>query len=350
MPFPGNDMQRSGTSLISLGASHHTAPIEVREQFSIAPENLVRFYEHLKSVPSIRETAILSTCNRTEIYAVADDSQAAQAVAESLCSLQSLPPDILLRHGFDLRDRDAVQHLFHVASGLDSLVVGETEILGQVKSAYETANRHHSLGPVLNRLFQKSFQAAKWIRTHTSIGRGQVSVGTVAVDLALKIFGNLEDCRILVVGAGEISERTITALKSRGAQLLTVCNRTDQKAMDLAKLYGGSALPYEQFHSSVSQFDIIICSTSSPTPILTRETTADTMKKRSYNPLFLIDLALPRDVDPSLADIENIYLYNIDDLSQIAEENLALRRAEMDRCREILARRADDFWKNVAAR
>lgn len=342
-------MRRIG-SLINFGASHHTTPIEVREHFAIAPERMAEFYQHLRSVSAVEELTVLSTCNRTEIYAVVQDQQAIQALGHSFCNLQSLAPYDLARYGYDWRDRNAVQHLFGVASGLDSLVVGETEILGQVKTAYEIAGEHQALGPVLNRLFQRSFQAAKWIRTNTQIGRGQVSVGTVAVDLALKIFGNLKDSRILVVGAGEISERTITALKSRGARLITVCNRTDQRAMELAKLYGGSALPFDQFSSSISQFDIIICSTSSPTPVLTREMMGDAMKSRSYNPLFLIDLALPRDVDPNLAEMENIYLYNIDDLSQIAAENLAFRQAEMDRCREVLASRAEDFWRNVVGR
>jgi glutamyl-tRNA reductase len=343
-------MQRSNGSLINLGASHHTAPIDVRERFSIGSEKMAELYRHLLAVPGVKEAAILSTCNRTEVYAVLNGDSDPVRVSESFCTLQALDRGELDRYGFEWRDQHAVRHLFSVASGLDSLVVGEAEILGQVKSAYGLASQHQALGPLLNRLFQKTFQAAKWVRTHTSIGRGQVSVGSVAVDLALKIFGNLENCRILVVGAGEISEKTITALKSRGATRLTVCNRTDQKAMDLAKLYGGSAIPYVQFASSVADFDIVLCSTSSPTPIVTKAMLASAMKKRSYEPLFLIDLALPRDVEAKVSELENIYLYNIDDLSQIAEENLALRRAEMERCQEILARRAEEFWKNAAGR
>lgn len=341
-------MPRTKGSLINLGASHHTAPIEVRERFSIAPDKMANLYRRLREVPSVQEAAILSTCNRTEIYAVLDGEDGAPVLGDSFCEAHALARDDLARYGFELRGQQAVEHLFSVASGLDSLVVGEAEILGQVKEAYSRASEHGALGPLLNRLFQKSFQTAKWVRTHSSIGRGQVSVGTVAVDLALKIFGNLRSCRTLVVGAGEISERTITALKNRGATALTVCNRTDQKAMELAKLYGGSALPFEQLGSSLSQFDIVLCSTSSPVHVLTWDMLRAAMKKRSYSPLFLIDLALPRDVDPAVGALENIYLYNIDDLSQIAEENLALRRAEMDRCKEILARRAEDFWKTVS--
>lgn len=341
-------MPRENRSLITLGASHHTAPIEVREKFSISPDRLASVYRGLRDVPGVRETAILSTCNRTEIYAVIENGATARSLADTFCHLQQLDPDALARFGYEWRDGGAVSHLFQVAAGLDSLVVGETEILGQVKNAYAAAGDHQALGPLLNRLFQKTFQAAKWIRSNTSIGKGQVSVGTVAVDLALKIFGDLRSCRILVVGAGEISERTITALKSRGATTLTVCNRTDQRAMELAGQYGGSALPYDQFQESLGQFDIIICSTASPTAIVTLNTLRSAMKGRAYQPLFLIDLAIPRDVGADVASLENVFLYNIDDLSQIADDNLALRRAEMDRCRRIIARRAEHFWKNAA--
>jgi len=336
--------------LVNLGASHHTAPIEVRERFAVAPEKVTELYRRLKELPGVREAAVLSTCNRTELYAVVEDEHQRRAVLDSFCSLQALDPEALSRYGFERCNKEAVEHLFHVASGLDSLVVGEAEILGQVKNAYTKAYEEGASGPLLNRLFQKSFQAAKWVRTHTAIGRGQVSVGTVAVDFALKIFGDLRGCRILVVGAGEISERTINALKSRGAITLTICNRTDQKAMDLAKEFGGSALPYQQFGAALFQYDIIICSTSSPVPVLTRPILLEAMKKRSYQPLFLIDLALPRDIDASVADIENVFLYNIDDLSQIAEENLAQRRSQMEHCQKILSQRANDFWHHSNSR
>lgn len=343
-------MQRTRGSLINLGASHHTAPIDIRERLAVPPDRMEAVYRRLKEEPAVREAAVLSTCNRMELFAVVDDPASSPVLTESVSQLQEIEPDALRRYGFERRDEEAARHLFEVAAGLDSLVIGEAEILGQVKEAYAVAGDHGALGPLLNRLFQKSFQAAKWVRTHTSIGKGQVSAGTVAVDLALKIFGDLRSCRILVVGAGEISERTIIALKSRGAATLTVCNRTDQKAMDLAKEFSGRALPFERFASSIWQYDIVICSTSSPTAILTIDMLREAMKKRSYEPLFLIDLALPRDVEPRAAEVENIFLYNIDDLSQIAEANRALREAEVDRCREALAKRAEHFWKQAAGR
>jgi glutamyl-tRNA reductase len=343
-------MEQGCRSLITLGASHHTAPIEIRERFSIPPEKLEEVYRRLLAVPSVHEAAVLSTCNRMEIYAVTEARFDPAALAAPIGALQNIDAAELIRHGFERRDQMVVRHLFDVSAGLDSMVIGEAEILGQVKSAYQTACDHKAAGPMLNRLFQKSFQVAKWVRTHTSIGRGQVSVGTVAVDLALKIFGDLAACRILVVGAGEISERTIVALKSRGAALITVCNRTDQKAMDLAKIFGGSALPYERLTDSLGQFDIVVCSTSSPVAILTRDIVREARRKRTYDPLFLIDLALPRDVDPEVGQLENVYLYNIDDLSQIADDNLAMRKAEMERCRELLAARAEDVWRGLTRR
>ncbi len=340
-------MQRTFGSLINFGASHHTAPIDIREKFSIAPDEFGHAYRLLRNVPGISEVALISTCNRTEIYGVAEGETGVRSLSETFCQLREIGGDGFRQYGFELRDRQAVRHLFAVASGLDSLVVGEAEILGQVKEAYTIATEHRTLGPLLNRLFQKSFQAAKWVRTHTAVGRGQVSVGSVAVDLALKIFGNLSSTKILVVGAGEISERTINALKSRGATDFTICNRTNHRAMDLARQYGGNALPFEQLESAVGKFDIVLCSTASPDPILRKRTLRDAVKGRGYQPLFLIDLSLPRDVEEAAGTIENVFLYNIDDLSKIADENLALRRAEIERCHEILDQRADYFWKTA---
>lgn len=338
-------MSRNSQSLFVLGASHRTASISAREQFSVPEDRIQILYERLKALPGVSETAILNTCNRTELYAVLNGRENTRLIEREFQEFQNIEDPLLSENAFRLHDDLAARHLFEVAAGIDSLVIGETEILGQVKECYLKAERLNSLGPLLNRLFQKSFQAAKWVRTHTGIGRGQVSVGSVAADLATKIFGNLKTCRILVVGAGEISERTISALKSRGAESLTISNRTDQKAMQLAQAFGGSALPYSQLHSSLANFEIAICSTASPNPILTADQVRRSMKDRTYRPLFIIDLALPRDVDPAAGDIESLFLYNIDDLSQIADENLRQREAEIERCREILNERARYFWE-----
>lgn len=338
-------MSRNTHSLFVLGANHRTASITTRERFAVPEDRIHVLYERLKSLPPLSETAILNTCNRTELYAVLDNPDSARMVEEAFREFQKIEASVLSESTFRFHDDSAAQHLFEVASGIDSLVVGETEILGQVKDCYTEAERHRALGPLLNRLFQKSFQAAKWVRTHTGIGRGQVSVGSVAADLASKIFGNLRISRILVIGAGEISERTVAALKSRGAGELTITNRTDQKAMELAQTIGGSALPYKQLFDMLANFEIVICSTASKDPILTEERLLVTMKERSYRPLFIIDLALPRDVEPAAGDIESLFLYNIDDLSQIADENLRQRESEIERCREVLSERARYFWE-----
>src|SRR5690625_2783027 len=263
-------MQRANGTLIALGASHHTAPIEIREKFSISENHLGNVYQPLANVQGVKEVALLSTCNRTELYAVANGETSVRLLEETFCEFQKLTQDAFTRYGFERRGPEAVRHLFAVASGLDSLVVGETEILGQVTDAYTPAGEQQTVGPLLTRLFQRAFQAAKWVRTNTSIGRGQVSVGSVAVDLAIKIFGNLKTRKILLIGAGEISERTLTALKSRGATALTICNRTDHRAMDLATEHGGNALPFDQLAKSIGDYDIAICSTSSPDPVLTK--------------------------------------------------------------------------------
>ncbi len=334
-------------SLLLVGASHHTAPIGVREKFAVPPERVSEFQETLHASGLARETVVLNTCNRTEIYAVVNRPGDTGPIVDHLCAFQRMERALFDDHGFVLENEEAVRHLFEVASGVDSMVLGETEILGQVKSAYASARGQSTIGPLLNRLFQKSFQAAKWARTHTGIGRGQVSVGTVAVDLAGKVFGKLERCRILLVGAGEISERTLTALKNRGASSVTITNRTDEKALELARRFEGTALPFQQFPAALTHYEILICSTASPEALLSADRFREIMRRRSYAPLFAIDLALPRDIDPAAADVDNLYLYNIDDLSAIADDNLAQRQTELIHCREQLQQRARGFWKQI---
>src|SRR5437867_10147927 len=219
-----------------------------------------------------------------------------------------------------------VQHLFRVASGVDSMVVGETEVLGQTKKAYEKARASGAAGPYLHRMFQRAFRVAKQVRTHTEITRGSVSVGSVAVDLAQKIFGNLAERKVLVVGAGETSERTARALFSRGVVDLRVSNRSAERALELAQLVGGVAVPFEQWREQCRKIDILITSTSSDEPLLAPENLAPMLRDRRDRPLFIIDIAVPRDVDPGVNEMEGVYLYDIDSLQSVAEQSLALRR------------------------
>lgn len=341
-------MDHESPVLVLLGASHHTAPLEVREKLAIDAARAAALADKLRSTPGVREFALLNTCNRIELYSVAAGAQTVDAVRRTLSEVTGCAPAELERVVRQRENHDAIEHLFEVASGLDSQIVGEVEILGQVKSAYDRALEQKWTGPVLNRVFQKTFQAAKHIRTNTGIGAGQISIATVAVDLAGKIFGELDPVKILVVGAGEIGLKTVQAFQSRGARSITVASRTLSRAEETAAAAGGWAATMAELPELLATSDIVASSTSSPNAVVTRELAAAAMKRRAGRPLFLIDLALPRDIEPECTHVPNVYLYNLDDLAQIAEANLAQRQAEVAKCRAILAERTAQLWPAVA--
>ena len=341
-------METSTPVLFLLGASHHTAPMAVREKLALDDTRAAALAARLRAHTGVREFALLNTCNRVELYGVAQTPGTLAALRETLCAVTGCTPAELDSAVALRQNHDAIAHLFSVASGLDSQIVGETEILGQVKQAYDGALEKKWTGPVLNRVFQKTFQAAKHIRTNTAIGAGQISIATVAVDLAGRIFGDLAGTKVLVVGAGEIGLKTVQAFQSRGAASITVASRTLAKAEEAAALAGGWAMSLADLPEAVANSDIIASSTSSPDFILTHEMVAAGIKRRPARPLFLIDLALPRDVDPAVAQLSNVFLYNLDDLAEIAEGNLAQREAEVARCRAILAERTAQLWPAVA--
>ncbi|MGH8102390.1 MAG: glutamyl-tRNA reductase, partial [Chthoniobacterales bacterium] len=237
---------------------------------------------------------------------------------------------------------------FRVTSGLDSMVVGESEILGQTKKAYEAARMSNAVGPYLHRLFQRAFRVAKLVRTHTDINRGLVSVGSVAVDLAQRIFGNLDACKVLVLGAGETSERTARALVSRGVNDLRVSNRSPERARDLASAVGGRAVPFEQWPAQCREVDILITSTSSETTLLGPENLAPMLHERVDRPLFVIDIAVPRDVDPAVNEMEGVYLYDIDSLQSVADQSLALRRQQIAAAEKIIAEHVAEFGAAIS--
>jgi glutamyl-tRNA reductase len=341
-------MEPTPSTLFLLGTSHHTAPIGVREKLALDETRAAALAARLRQTPGVGEFALLNTCNRVEIYGVGRDAAALAALrtgfAETIgCAPADLEGVLQLR-----QNHDVVSHLFSVASGLDSQIVGETEILGQVKGAYEAALARQWTGPVLNRVFQKTFQAAKHIRTHTAIGEGQISVASVAVDLAGKIFGDLSPVNILVIGAGDIGVKTVQAFQSRGAKAITVASRTLSKAEEAVAATGGWAASLAELPEVVAAADIVASSTAAPGLVLTHELVATAMKRRAARPLFLIDLALPRDIDPDAAKLANVYLYNLDDLAKIAEGNLAQREAEVARCKAIVAERTAALWPQVA--
>lgn len=341
-------MDHDAPALVLLGASHHTAPLAVREKLAIDDSRAAELAARLRATPGIREFALLNTCNRVELYCVASGPASAAALRRTLGDVTGCAPSEIDGVVVERENHDAIAHLFEVASGLDSQIVGEVEILGQVKDAYERALAHKWTGPVLNRVFQKTFQAAKHIRTHTAIGAGQISIATVAVDLAGKIFGELDPVKVLVVGAGEIGLKTAQAFQSRGAKSITVASRTLSKAEETAAAAGGWAASMADLPEVLAASDVVASSTSSPHAVISRELAAHAMKRRAGRPLFLIDLALPRDIEPECTRVPNVYLYNLDDLAQIAESNLAQRQAEVAKCRAILAERTAQLWPQVA--
>lgn len=338
----------SADGLFVIGATHHRAPLAVREKLSLGAEGAAALQAELAGIPGLREFAVLNTCNRVEFYGVAASPDAAARITAAFCARQQFDAVEFDKIRLELRGRDAVQHLVEVSAGLDSQMLGETEIFGQVKDAYAAAQSGGTTGPVLNRIFQKGFQAAKHVRTHTAITEGQVSVANVAVDLALTIYGSLAATRILLLGAGEIGEKTAKAFQSRGAAALTVASRRFERAMELATTLGASAMPFDQRDARLAEFDVVVCATSSPDPVISLPIAKTAMHKRPARPLFFIDQALPRDVDPAVANIDNVFLYNLDDLAKIAEENRIAREAEISKCRAIAAEKADALWRQVA--
>ncbi|MDE3068558.1 MAG: glutamyl-tRNA reductase [Verrucomicrobiota bacterium] len=324
-------------NVVVIGLSHHSSPVELRERFAFAEAAIPDGLRALRDSGVAGEAVILSTCNRVEIYAATalEPPQAFDGLKQFLKNARgfdgSLDEEI-----YTLAEPQSLHHLFKVACGLDSMVLGETEILGQIKRAYAMAQRHGHTGARLNRAFQHAFHTAKHVRTHTQIQRGNLSVASVAVELAEKIFNSLRDCDVLVIGAGETSAKAARALVSRGARRLVVASRTLERARALAAELGGRAVPFEEWTTEFETVAIAISGTSAPRPILDRARLAPLMKARKSRPLLLIDIAVPRDVDPEVNLLENVYLYNIDDLQAIADACLKQRTREIARCEAII--------------
>jgi glutamyl-tRNA reductase len=325
-------------NLFCVGLSHHTADVETRERFAGHRET-----DCILRGAGCTEALLLTTCNRVEVYAASEKRVSTDEIARCLArNIENNHNEYALPF-YRYEDEKCVQHLFRVASGLDSMVVGESEILGQAKKAYESARKSGAAGPWLHRLFQRAFRVAKQVRTHTEITRGSVSVGSVAVDLAQRIFGQLSNCKVLVLGAGETSERTARALISRGVADLRVSNRSADRAQELARFVGGRAVRFDEWPQQCREIDILITSTSSETPLLTPENLAPMLRERIDRPLFIIDIAVPRDVHPNVNEMEGVYLYDIDSLQSVAEQSLALRRQQVAAAEAIIAEHVADF-------
>jgi glutamyl-tRNA reductase len=327
--------------LVVIGLSHHTSPVTVRERFAFPEATIPGALQAMRENGLIEEGVIVSTCNRVELYAVSNQpSEAALRNIQTFLLQHHNYTETLNGEIYALPEPRSLEHLFKVACGLDSMVLGETEILGQLKKAYDLALQHKHTGGQLNKAFQNAFNVAKKIRTETNIQRGSSSVGSVAVELAEKIFASLTDRNVLVIGAGDTSEKTARSLLSRGAKGVVVTNRTLEKAQALANDLGGRAIGFDQWATEFENIDIVISSTSAPHYVLDRATLAPLMKQRKNRPLLLIDIAVPRDIDPEVNRLDHVYLFNIDDLQQIAENYLKQRREEIAKCEAIIEQRA----------
>jgi glutamyl-tRNA reductase len=322
--------------LVLVGLSHKTAPVAIREKLTFPAHVQEDALNHLTRLEGIREAIIVSTCNRTEVYAVASsEEEGVETVIGFLASYHDLDRAELERYLYVQAGEKVVRHLFRVVASLDSMVVGEAQILGQVKEAYEHAFNSGTTERVFNKLFRQSFEVGKRVRTETSIGESAVSISYAAVELAKKVFGTLEGRTILIVGAGKMSELTAKHLVSNGIARVLVVNRTLERAQEMAEKFSGTAVPYDQLYPSMAEADIVISSTAATEYVITKADLAGMVRSRT-RPLFLIDIAVPRDIDPAVNDLRGVYLYDIDDLSGVVESNLEERMAEARRAEGII--------------
>jgi len=338
--------------LLLVGLSHRTAPVELRERVDFQARGVADALAALAARGSTREAAIVSTCNRAELYVACDDVIRTRGdLMEFVSVFNDVPRSDVAPHLYDAADLEAARHLFRVAAGLESLVVGEPQILGQVKEAHTAATLSQTAGPVLNRLFHASFAVGKRVRTETGLGSGAVSISYAAVALARKIFGDLTGRNVLVIGAGEMGKLTALHMKSQGVQRVTIVSRTIAHAARTAEAIGGaSAAPWEDLDSLLGASDIVITATGAAAPILTKARVESVMRPRRGRPLFIIDIALPRDVESAAGEIEQVFLYNIDDLQATVRENLQRRESEVTRAEAIVADEIEKFGAWFRAR
>jgi glutamyl-tRNA reductase len=338
----------SAPNLILLGINHNTAPIEVRERLAIAPSRLADATRALAHQPGIREAIILSTCNRVELLTVQDATQSdTPGTLNFLYEYLNIPASDLQPHLYEFREREAVRHLFRVASSLDSMVVGEPQILGQVKEAYTTGREVGAVATTLEGLLQRAFTVAKRVRTDTQIGSSSVSIASVAVDLARKIFDSLEGKTVLLVGAGKMSELAARHLIQQGAASILVANRTQSRAEQIAKEFNGQIIPFDQLYEQADRADIVITSTGAPEKIFSRSHGQQFLHRRRNRPIFFIDIAVPRDVDPRMNEVEGCFVYDIDDLQQVAAAHLADRSREAAAAEIIVSREVEKYQQRL---
>jgi len=331
--------------IVLVGLNHRTAPVEVRERVSFTAEQSRKAAEELRSRGILQETLVLSTCNRSEIYGVPPESshECAPGLSSFLSEFHAVQADVLSVSLYHHYDRAAVRHLFRVSAGLDSMLLGEAEILGQVREAYRFAHEYGATGPVLNRLFQGALEVGKRVRSETELGARPMSVASAGVKLAERIFGKMKERNALVLGAGTISEQVVNQLRDRGIARLFIMNRSRERADELAVRVGGTVVGWGEWDIGLTVADVVVCSVSSEEPVLRREILQAAMSARGNRALFLMDLGLPRNIEASAADLYNIYMYNIDDLTEIVEQNRHARESEVPRAETIVDEHVGKF-------
>jgi glutamyl-tRNA reductase len=336
--------------LFAVGISHRTAPVDLRERVDFARRGVETALASLAAHGVAREVVVLSTCNRAEIYAVAEDDHGGEAFRRFMGEYHEVAQDALAPHVFLHRGAEAATHLFRVAAGLDSLVVGEPQILGQVKDAFAKASDLKFTGALTNRLFNTAFTVGKRVRSETGLGEGAVSVSYAAIALAKKIFGDLKGLEVLILGAGEMAELTGVHLRAQQVRQITIASRTLATAEALARDLEGRAVPWSSLSEALGAADIVISATGATEPVLTRARIEEIMRPRRSRPLFIIDIALPRDVEAAAGEIEQVFLYNIDDLQATVRENLARRASEVARAEAIVGEEVERFGAWFRAR
>jgi len=330
--------------LFTIGISHHTAPIEIREQVAITRSEYAGRVQELCAMPGVEEVIILGTCNRTEIYCLSSET-GKETLMDWIHQINDIAPGELDQYFYGYQGEEAARHLIRVASGLDSLVLGETQILGQLKEAWQLAHDAGSMGKVLDRLFQHTFAAAKAIRTSSGISDHSVSVAYTAVVLARQIFGELRSQTVVLVGAGEMVQLCGRHLREQGIARLLIVNRSKEKAEELAAELDATALTLDRLNDALPEADILISSTASPEPVIRRRDVRSALKKRRHRPMFLVDIAVPRDIDPLVSGLKDVYLYTIDDLQQVVDENMQQRSKAAQSAQSDVDAAVDDFMR-----
>ena len=330
--------------IVIVGLSHKTAPVEIREKVAFAPTAMQEPLQQLQELPGVLEGLIVSTCNRVELYAVSKDPAAATiALRHFLADFHELSRNDLKEHLYDYSGEEAIHHLFRVASSLDSMVIGEPQILGQIKTAYGYAVEHQTAGLILNRFLHKAFSVAKRVRTETGIASNAVSVSFAAVELARKIFDRLDNKTVMIIGAGEMCELAARHFMSNGVPDVLVTNRTFERAEKLAAELKGKAVPFDRFTDDLVAVDIVLTSTGAPNFILGHRQMDEIIRRRKHKPMFLIDIAVPRDIDPRVNDVDNVYLYDVDDLQGVVQANLKERQKEARKAESIVEQEIGQF-------